>query len=165
MQIQDGFFRLASRRFQARVAGTINPHLLKPLLTPNQRTIVEWFGIQEPLQGDVVVGGTAGDPAIYCFGPVQATNFTLQGVAVQSLRGQLDITNEVMHITGGILSRPEGNARGDLHMAFSNQTLRLDAESTLDARDTARMIGPAAAKFMEPFRLNGPACWTIATSA
>ena len=162
LQIQDGFFRLASRRFQARVTGTINPHLLKPLLTPNQRTIVEWFGIQEPLQGDVVVGGTAGDPAIYCFGPVQATNFTLQGVAVQSLRGRLDITNEVMHITGGILSRPEGNARGDLHMAFSNQTLRLDAESTLDARDTARMIGPAAAKFMEPFRLNGPVRLRIA---
>ena len=69
---------------------------------------------------------------------------------------------KIMHITGGILSRPEGNARGDLHMAFSNQTLRLDAESTLDARDTARMIGPAAAKFMEPFRLNGPVRLRIA---
>ncbi len=156
LKIQDGFFHLDTRRFQARVGGTINPHVVKPVLTPSMRNIVNWFGIQEPLQGDVVVGGVAGDPAIYCFGPVQATNFTINGVAVQSMQGNLNITNEVMHITGAALVRPEGIARGDVHMAFSNQTLRLDVDSTLDPRATADMIGPAVARFMKPFRLNGP---------
>lgn len=156
LKIQNAAYDLGTRQFQAQVAGTINPHVLKPLLTPNFRNIVDWFGIREPISGDVVVCGTAGDPAISCSGPVQATNFTIQGVAVQSMQGHLDITNEVMHITGTTLVRPEGIARGEVHMAFSNQTLRLDVDSTLDARATAEMIGPAVAQFMRPFRLNGP---------
>jgi hypothetical protein len=156
LDIRDGFFHLTRRHFQAHVAGTLNPHVLKPWMTQNMRAIVEWFGIREPIAADVMVGGVAGNPAIYCYGPVQATNFTIQGVAVQSLQGQLNITNEVMHITGATLSRPEGMARGEAHMAFSNQTLRLDVDSTLDSRATAEMIGPAAADFMKPFRLNGP---------
>jgi hypothetical protein len=157
LKMRNGIFRLDSRRFELGVTGTLNPHHIKPLLTPNMQTIVDWFGIQEPLQGDVIVGGVAGNPAVYCFGPVQATNFTIYGVAVQSLQGQLDITNEVMHIRGATLTRPEGAARGDVHMAFSNQTLRLDVDSTLDPRATTEMLGPAIAEFMQPFRLNGPA--------
>lgn len=156
LRIQEGLYRFDNRNFRAHVAGTLNPHLVKPLLTPNMRAIVEWFGIQEPLVADVVVGGVAGNPAIYCFGPAQATNFTIYGVAVQSLQGQLNITNEVMHITGATLARPEGVARGDVHMAFSNQMLRLDVDSSLDPRATTQMLGPAVAGFMKPFRLNGP---------
>ena len=157
LNVRDGFYLLDRKRFEARAEGTFNPHVLKPLMTPNFRTIVDWFGIREPIRGDVVVGGTVGDPAIYCFGPVQATNFTINGVAVQSVQGQLNVTNEVMHITGATLVRPEGTARGDVHMAFSNQTLRLDhVDSTLNPRAIAEMIGPAPAKFMEPFLINGP---------
>lgn len=156
LRIQNGFYRFDRRTFEAQVAGTLNPHLVKPLLTPNMRAIVEWFGIQEPLEADVVVGGVAGNPAIYCFGPARATNFTIYGVAVQSLQGQLNVTNEVMHITGATLVRPEGIARGDVHMAFSNQMLRLDVDSQLDPRATTEMLGPAVAEFMKPFRLNGP---------
>lgn len=157
LDIRAGSFDWTTRQFQAQVAGTLNPHVLKPWLTPNMRTIVDWFGVREPLAGDVILGGVAGNPAIYCHGPVQATNFTIHGVAVQSLQGYLDITNEVMHITGATLARPEGIARGEVHMAFSNQTLRLDVDSTLDPRATAEMIGPAVADFMKPFQLNGPA--------
>ena len=157
LRIQDGTYNFASRQFRAHVDGTINPHVIKPLLTPGMQNIVNWFGVEEPLAGDVIVGGTAGNPAIYCFGPVKAPRFTLFGVAVDSLQGQLDITNEVMHITGATLSRPEGVARGEVHMAFSNQTLRLDVDSTLDPRATTELLGPAIADFMKPFRLNGPA--------
>lgn len=156
LNIADGYFNLAQSNFQAHIEGTIDPHRVRPVLTPNMQNIVDWFGIREPLKGDVVIGGLVGDPAIYCFGPVQATNFTINGIAVQSLRGHLNITNEVMHITDATLSRPEGVARGDVHMAFSNQTLRLNVDSALDPRATAQMIGPAVAQFMKPFRLNGP---------
>ena len=148
---------LASRRFEAQVKGTLDPHALKPAMTQNMRNIVEWFGIRQPVSANLVVGGVAGNPAIYCYGPVQATNISIQGVAVSSLQGRLDITNEVMHVEGAALTRPEGVARGDVHMAFSNQTLRLEGvESTLDPRAAAQMIGPAVAKFMEPFHLNVP---------
>ncbi len=157
LKIRDGSFDLDSRRFEAHVAGSINPHVVKPLLTPNMQAIVNWFGVQEPLVGDVRIGGVAGNPAVYCFGPVVATNFSIYGVPVQSLQGQLNITNEVMHITGATLARPEGLARGDVHMAFSNQTLRLDVDSSLDPRATTQMLGPAIAEFMKPFQLNGPA--------
>lgn len=155
--IQNGAYRQDSRQYQAHVSGTLDPHLLKPLMSPGMRTIVEWFGIQEPVAADVVLGGEVGNPAIYCFGPVQATNFTVNGVACQSMQGQLNITNEVMHITGARLQRMEGNARGDVHMVFSNQTLRLEAESTLAPRAIAEMLGPGVAQFMAPFRFNGPA--------
>lgn len=157
LEIRDGFFLLDRKRFEARAAGTFDPHVLKPVMTPTFRNIVDWFGIAKPLQGEVTVGGTVGDPAIYCFGPVQATNFTINGVAVQSAQGQLDVTNEVLHLRRATLVRPEGVVRGDAHLAFSNQTLRLEqVESTVDPRAVARMIGPAAARFMEPFLLNGP---------
>ena len=157
LKIQNGTFHLASRRFQARVSGTLDPHLLKPVMTPNMRTIVDWFGVPEPLAADVVLGGVAGNPAIYCYGPVQATNLVINQVTNRSLQGLLNVTNEVMHITGAVLVRPEGVARGDVHMAFSNQTLRLEnVESTLDPRAIAQMIGPEVAKFMEPFHLHVP---------
>ena len=157
LKIRDAFFLLDRKRFEAHAAGALNPHLLKPVMTPNIRTIVEWFGVREPIQGEVTVGGTVGDPAIYCFGPVQATNFAINGVAVQSVQARLDVTNEVMHLRGTTLVRPEGVARGDVHMAFSNQTLRLEqVESTVDPRAVAQMIGPAAVRFLEPFRINGP---------
>jgi len=156
LQAWDGFFNLDTRRFQSHIAGSINPHAIKSVLTPNQQNIVNWFGIEEPIEGDVIVGGVVGNPAVYCYGPVSATNFSIQGVPVQSLKGHLNITNEVMHITGATLTRPEGIARGEVHMAFSNQTLRLDVDSTLDPRATCQMIGPVVVKFMEPFVLDGP---------
>ena len=156
IKVRDGRYNLTDRHYEAHVAGTLNPHVLKPILTPGMRNIVEWFGFQEPVWADLMIGGEIGNPAISCFGPVQATNLTIQGVAIQSLQGELAITNEVMHISGATISRPEGIARGEAHMAFSNQTLRVDVESTLDARATAQMIGPAVAEFMEPFQLNGP---------
>ena len=61
-------------------------------------------------------------------------------------KGNLNITNEVMHITGATLTRPEGIARGDVHMAFSNQTLRLDcrqhARSARHRRDDRSRRSP-----------------------
>jgi hypothetical protein len=157
LKIRDAFFLLDRKRFEAHAAGTLNPHVLKPIMTPGIRNVVNWFGIAEPIQGEVTVGGTVGDPAIYCFGPVQATNVAINGVAVQSVQGRLDVTNEVLHLRGTTLVRPEGVARGDVHLAFSNQTLRLEqVESTLDPRAVAQMIGPAAVRFLEPFLLNGP---------
>ncbi len=157
LKIRDAFFLLDRKRFEAHAAGALDPHLLKPVMTPGIRSIVEWFGIREPIQGEVTVGGTVGDPAIYCFGPVQATNVAINGVAVQSVQGRLDVTNEVMHLRGATLVRPEGVARGDVHLAFSNQTLRLEqVESTVDPRAVAQMIGPAAVRFLEPFQINGP---------
>lgn len=154
--IRAGSFNLDTRQFVAQVAGTLNPHLLKPLMTPNMRAIVEWFGIQEPIAADVVLGGEVGNPAIYCYGPVQATNFAINGIANQSLQARLNITNEVMHLTEARFVRPEGSARGECHMAFSNQTLRLEADSTLDPRAIAGMVGPEVAAFFAPFRFNGP---------
>lgn len=157
LQFREAEFRFDTLCYQGHVTGTLNPHVLKPVLTPNFRAIVDWFGIQEPLHGDVQIGGTLGDPAVSCYGPVQATNFTIRGVAIDSLAGDLNITNEVMHLTGVTLTRPEGLARGDAHMAFSNQTLRLDVDSRLDPRAVAEMLGPAVVNFMAPFQLNGPA--------
>ena len=157
LKIQDGSYHLVNSQFQARVSGTLDPHVLKPLMTPNMRKIVEWFGVPEPLAADVVLGGVAGNPAIYCYGPVQTTNLAINQVATRTLQGNLNVTNEVLHITGAILTRPEGIARGDVHMAFSNQTLRLEnVDSTLDPRAIAQMIGPEVAEFMEPFHLNVP---------
>ncbi len=157
LAISAGRFHLANRQFRARVAGTLDPNVLAPMMTTAMRNIVGWFGVREPLQGDVVLGGTLGNPAIYCYGPVTATNFTIHGAEVQSIAGDLLVTNEVMHLTRAVLSRPEGLVRGDMHLAFSNQMLRLDnVDSTIDLRAAAQMIGPATAAFMQPFRIEGP---------
>jgi hypothetical protein len=165
LAIRNGSFRLDTRRFQAAVAGSINPHVVKPWLSENFRNIVDWFDVADPIEGDVVVGGTVGDPAVYVYGPVQARNFAIHldrdrpemAVPFRSLAAQLNVTNEVMHMTDATLARPEGVARGEIHMAFSNQTLRLKVDSRLDPRATTFALGPVVADFMQPFRLNGPA--------
>ena len=156
--VSNGFFREATKRFEIRWSGDVNPHHVKSVLPDYMAEIVDWFGIGEPVRIDGgVTGGTLGDPAVYCYGNGVATNFTVRGEPVQSFRTRVDITNEVMHLTGMVLQRPEGWARGDVHMAFSNQTLRLDVESTVDARATTYMVAPAVSNFFVPFRLDGPA--------
>ena len=156
--VSNGFFREADKRFEIRWSGDVNPHHVKSALTDDMAEIVDWFGIGEPVRiTGGVTGGTVGDPAVYCYGDGVATNFTVRGEPVQSFRTRVDITNEVMHLTGMVLQRPEGWARGDVHMAFSNQTLRLDVESTIDARAATHMIAPAVSNFFVPFRLDGPA--------
>ena len=155
--VGSGWFNLGSKRFEATAQGAFNPHHIKPVLTTNMQNIVDWFTITEPVSGSVTIGGTAGNPAIYCYGPIQATNVAINEVPVPSVKGDLNITNEVMHLTRVIGIRPEGMVRGEMHMAFSNQTLRLEVDGTLNPRDVAKMIGPAVEDFMEPFQLNGPA--------
>ena len=156
--VSNGYFREATKRFEIRWSGDVNPHHVKSALSDDMAEIVDWFGIGEPVHiSGGVTGGTLGDPAVYCYGDGVATNFTVRGEPVQSFRTRVDITNEVMHLTGMVLQRPEGWARGDVHMAFSNQTLRLDVESTIDARAATHMIAPAVSNFFVPFRLDGPA--------
>ena len=157
LQIHDAEFRLDTLQYSSRLSGSLNPHTLRPVMTPNFRNIVDLFEVREPLEGDVRIGGTLFDPAISCQGPVQATNFVIRGVPVQFMSGDLNITNEVMHLTGCTMIRPEGQARGDVHIAFSNQTLRFDVDSRLAPRAVAQMLGPAVADFMTPFQMEGPA--------
>lgn len=154
--VSNGFFREADRRFEIRWSGAVNPHHVKAALPEDYQEIIDWFQIGEPvaIEGGVT-GGTVGDPAVYCYGDGVATNFAVRGEPVQSFRTHVDITNEVMHLTGMVLQRPEGWARGDVHMAFSNQTLRMDVESIIDARAATRMIAPAVSNFFVPFRLEG----------
>jgi hypothetical protein len=156
--VSNGYFREKDRRFEIRWSGAVNPHHVKAALPADYQEIIDWFQIGEPvaIEGGVT-GGTVGDPAVYCYGNGLATNFAVRGEPVQSFKTYVDITNEVMHLTGMVLQRPEGWARGDVHMAFSNQTLRLDVESTIDARAATRMIAPAVSNFFVPFRLEGPA--------
>ena len=156
--VSNGFFRERDKRFEIRWSGAVNPHHAKAALPLDYQEIIDWFQIGEPvaIEGGVT-GGTVGDPAVYCYGDGVATNFAVRGEPVQSFRTRVDITNEVMHLTGMVLQRPEGWARGDVHMAFSNQTLRMDVESTIDARAATRMIAPAVSNFFVPFRLEGPA--------
>ena len=155
--LSNGFFRESDKRFEVQWSGGVNPHHVKPALPTNYQEIVDWFGIGEPIaiEGGVT-GGTLGDPAVYCFGYGKATNFTVRGQPVQSFRTQVDITNEVMHLTGMVLQRPDEWATGDVHMAFSNQTMRMDVESTVDARTTTYMVAPVVSNFFKPFRLEGP---------
>ena len=156
--VSNGFFREADKRFEIRWSGAVNPHHAKAALPADYQEIVDWFQIGEPVAIEgAVTGGTVGNPAVYCYGNGVATNFAVRGEPVQSFRTHVDITNEVMNLTGMVLQRPEGWARGDVHMAFSNQTLRLDVESTIDARSATRMIAPAVSNFFVPFRLEGPA--------
>lgn len=154
--VSNGYFREADKRFEIRWSGAVNPHHAKAALPVDYQEIIDWFQIGEPISVEGgVTGGTVGDPAVYCYGDGVATNFAVRGEPVQSFRTHVDITNEVMHLTGMVLQRPEGWARGDVHMAFSNQTLRMDVESIIDARAATRMIAPAVSNFFVPFRLEG----------
>ncbi len=156
--LSNGYFREADKRFEVRWDGGVNPAHVAPALPEDYQEIIGWFGIGEPVAVEGgVTGGTVGDPAVYCYGDGWATNFTVRGQPVQSFRTRVDITNEVMHLTGMVLQRPEGWARGDVHMAFSNQTLRMDVESTIDARTATWMIAPAVSNFFTPFRMEGKA--------
>ena len=155
--VSNGYFREADKRFEVQWSGAVNPHHVRPALPTNYQEYVDWFGFNEPvaIEGGVT-GGTVGDPAVYCYGYGKATNFTVRGQPVQSFRTQVDITNEVMHLTGMVLQRPGEWARGDVHVAFSNQVMRMDVESTVDARATTYMVAPAVSNFFRPFRLDGP---------
>lgn len=155
--VSNGYFREADKRFEVCWEGGVNPAHVAPALPEDYQEIIEWFGIGEPIAVEqAVTGGTVGDPAVYCYGFGQATNFTVRGQPVQSFKTRVDITNEVMHLTGMVLQRPDEWARGDVHVAFSNQVMRMDVESTVDARETSYMVAPAVSNFFKPFRLDGP---------
>lgn len=156
LRASNGRFHLLSKEFFIHLEGTLNPYAAKSILTPNQQNILAWFTFDEPASGTVNVGGVVGDPAIYVYGPVKVNHFQVSGGHVDSAEGYLNITNETMHITEAIATRPEGIVQGEAHMCFSNQTLRVNVDSTFDPRVATQLMGPFVYNFFTPFHLNTP---------
>ena len=85
-----------------------------------------------------------------------ATNFLFQGVQLDSARARVSFSNETLHLAAIKVARPEGIASGDVQVCFSNETVRLDVESSFEPRASFALLGPYVADFFEPFRFDGP---------
>lgn len=153
-----GSFDLATKSYAGRARTSFDPTLLLPLLNTNQVAIMRRFAFSGPMpQTELQFRGRIGDiHALVLSGNGQAEACSYHGVPVDHAFATVSVSNCVMVLDPLEVRRPEGFFNGWLALDFDAETVTVNGTNTLAAQDTARMIGPAAARFASRFRTEGP---------
>ena len=152
-----GSYDTETRRYQFWVESGFDPNLFKPLFTSNQLAIAKWFEFDRgPPAANVEIAGQVGDRAQYRLeGDLAATNFLYRGVRVGRCETPIHLRNGVLRLAPMRVVREEGEANGWLDVDYNRQLVAFEVDSALQPHDFARMIGPATARTLEPYRFEG----------
>ena len=151
-----GEYNAESSDFQYVLDSTLNPVPLLPLMMPGLRRIVEPASfvtsphVVASVQGDFV------DPDNFAYdAEVTAAHCSYRGVPMTGASGTLRLRQNRLTSPNLVLAREDGSLRGFVFADFNENLVRFDLESTTSPAAMAGLLGPVAARFMEPYRF-GP---------
>ncbi len=158
LNIPSASFDLGTMQAVATLRGPLNPSHFMAAMPDYVSEPISWLEFPGPAPVvDVTVTVPVDNPlAASATGFGYATNFLFQGVALDSARARVAFSNETLHLSAIKVARPEGIASGDVYVCFSNSTVRLDVDSSLEAHASFALLGPYVAEFFAPFRFDGP---------
>ncbi len=155
----EGFYDPDTGRYGGRIRAAADPAGLLPLVNPAQAEFIggrRWLGPPPVLEGefsgrldhleDLVIRGT-----------VAATNLVWNGAGIASASARVGVTNEVLRLDDLDLRRGADRLTGWYEQDFKNKLARFEGTNSLPPAALARIIGPKAHRFLQRFRVEGPA--------
>jgi len=150
----------ATKDYRWHINGAFDPAAARPFLTASNA--VRGFEIvqfAEPVHLDADVWGRLYDyDGIGATGRVALTNFTVRGVSMDSVTGELSYTNRVLEFSHLNLWRgTQTLTAGRITLDFNRRLIFFkNGYSTADPAAIARAIGPKTAHILEPYHFLQP---------
>lgn len=94
-------------------------------------------------------------------GTLTAEEFTCAGIPMDRLETRLAYTNRVLDLSPLRISSGERRFSGRVQVDFPGKTAYVDAVSSFDPRDVARVLLPGRPTVLERFRFDGPVYATV----
>jgi hypothetical protein len=148
-----------TKDFYWRIASTLNPAIMRPLLEPQQQRGLDFFKFTQSPYINGEIWGRWREPERTGFkARVASTNFSFRGEWVDDLQGLVQFTNRFMLLTDGRLRH------GTQHLSADAMGADFDAKkmyltngfAVADGQMVARAIGPNIARIVEPYQFGRP---------
>jgi hypothetical protein len=155
-------FHLSNDRtkdFYWRIASTLNPTIIRPLLEPQQQRGLDLFSFTQSPHINGEIWGRWHAPERTTFkARVAGTNFTFRGERVDDFQGFVEFTNRFLLLTDARLRHGTQHLSADaLGADFAAKKLYLtNGYGAADAEMVARAIGPHILHAVEPYQFSRP---------
>ncbi len=149
---------LQKKSLRASVESTINPNVLRPLVTGRLRAALQEWNFIDPPAIRFEVAGTGLDPLqARGSGQLRVGRLAYRGVPVNNGSAKIKFSGGAFTYEDFWIERPEGFAGGTMTYDFANKEIRLsDVVSTLDPSKTCVWIDPKLKKTIDNFRFRKP---------
>ena len=140
--------------FRARLRSTINPKVLRPLLTGKAAETLAQFEFPKPPELTLDAHGTAPTlDALVVHGDVKLGPASFRGVAAESLSATLHYENRVLSLAPFRVQRAEGGGAGGLYFDFRRDEVRLDKiKASVNPPEVMLWIEPKLVSDVLPYR-------------
>ena len=152
-------FNDRTKDFYWRIASTLNPAIVRPLLEPQQQRGLDLFTFTQSPYINGEIWGRWHDPERTGFkARVASTNFSFRGEWVDDFQGAVQFTNRFLLLTEGRLRHGTQHLSADaLGADFDAKKLYLtNGFAVADGQMVARAIGPNIARIVEPYQFSRP---------
>lgn len=147
-------YTFASRELTGEMQAAINPLNISGLMPANYRKYFLMFTrVTQPLKINLKAEGTIGeDSTLVIKGNVLAENFSLQNIAFDQLKTDVEIKKGKLRCYNGLIIRPEGKGQGEIIYTFSDQILEIkNFKTRLNPQDIATVLGPKSLSYVKPY--------------
>ncbi len=149
-----GDFQQVPGDFRARLESTINPKVLRPLLSGMAAETLAQFEFPEPPQFSLKAHGAAPTlDAVVVHGEVKLGPASFRGVAAESASATVHYENRVLSLAPFRVQRAEGGGGGGLYFDFRRDEVRFDKiKASVTPREVMLWIEPKLVGDVLPYR-------------
>lgn len=160
LSVPEATYHPATSAFSARIRGNVWPDLLLsvPAIPPDSivRDLIGRFAFVSPPEANLRLSGTVEPFDFSLRGLVTGRDVSLHGEPVDTVEALISASPVHFAASNVKMSRPEGAARGEAFVSFTDELVRLDVDTTFAPRAICKLLGPTVEEFAEPFRMEGP---------
>jgi hypothetical protein len=147
-----------------RVDSAIDPRAFRALCGAGAQPFFNSLAFAAPPRVTATVSGSGLAPELLTVsGTVTAANFSYKGVAIVSAASEFDFQRgEELHLAKLRVKRAEGEGGGEIWDNFKTKQVRVKGvKATLNAQDTALVLGDKMAEYLAPYRFIDTPTFTI----
>lgn len=153
-----GFYDFASRSYGFDGYAEVYPESILPVLNPSQSRLAGALVCRGPpprFTGSIR-GAIEDIQALRIEGDVAIRDAVFRGSAFTAAEGRMAVARTVMTLSPMKVEGAGGAITGSITQDFSRAQVEFEVDSRMHPQDVARFAGPAAHRFAQRFRFEGP---------
>jgi len=152
-----GSLRLDSLAYTLEGTAGADPNVVVSLLTTNMANVFRSMTFSNPPVFSARISGVVKNPKSFRLdGHIHAENASFRGAEMESYDSGISVTTGVLTLSSIAVEREDGEVKGLVSIDFDQGKVRVDAVSTIDPYDVARVIGKSVLQFTSRYRFEGP---------